>query len=220
VGRPPGPKPVAGGQEVGLEDRLKHDLGCRHHHPIGHTRDTERPQLTWPPRLWDMNPPQRPRTVLARPELLSEFVEEVTHPGGHDVVDGHAIDAGRPAVSTDLAPSPLHDVAAGDLVKEGVETTILVLLSAAVQHALESTNPVHALGAADGSSRYGTHQSPSAPSRASMKRGPFPTWPAFPTSDCRVGGGGGYEPLPPPALPNRSCSFPASGSHRISPFWR
>src|SRR5215207_11285618 len=27
-------------------------------------------------------------------------------------------------------------------------------------------------------------------------------------------------PLPPPALPNRSCSFPASGSHRTSPFWR
>ena len=32
---------------------------------------------------------------------------------------------------------------------------------------------------------------------------------------CRVGGGGRPEgPLPPPALPNRSCSSPASGSHR------
>ena len=41
----------------------------------------------------------------------------------------------------------------------------------------------HALGAADGPSRYGTHQSPSHPSRASMKRGPFPMWPAFPTSE-------------------------------------
>jgi hypothetical protein len=31
---------------------------------------------------------------------------------------------------------------------------------------------------------------------------------------CRVGGGGRHAgPLPPPALPNRSCSFPASGSH-------
>src|SRR5215216_1844498 len=76
----------------------------------------------------------------------------------------------------------------GDLVIEGMEAAIPILLSAAVEHALESTNPVHALGAADGSSRFGTHQSPSHPSRASMKRGPFPTWPAFPTSEY-------YDPL-------------------------
>ena len=49
----------------------------------------------------------------------------------------------------------------------------------------------------------------------------IPDVPSHPgMSMCRVGGGGGWVPLPPPALPNRSCSFPASGSHRISPFWR
>jgi hypothetical protein len=61
----------------------------------------------------------------------------------------------------------------GDLVIQGMEAAIPILLSTAVEHALESTNPVHALGAADGPSRYGTHQSPSHPSRASMKYGPF-----------------------------------------------
>ncbi|MDQ2759022.1 MAG: hypothetical protein M3Y17_00925, partial [Actinomycetota bacterium] len=107
-----------------------------------------------------MNPPERPRPVGPGAQLLHEPVEEVAHPGAHKIVDGDAIDAQRAAVSPDLAPSPLEHVAAGDLVIEGVETTILILLSTAVEHALESTNPVHAFGVADGSSRYGTHQSP------------------------------------------------------------
>jgi hypothetical protein len=33
VGRQPGPEPVAGREEVGLEDRLEHDPRRRHHHP-------------------------------------------------------------------------------------------------------------------------------------------------------------------------------------------
>jgi hypothetical protein len=135
-----------------------------------------------------VNPPQRPRPVTTGAQLLGELVEEVAHPGTHDVADGNPIDARRAAVCTDLAPSLPEHVAAGDLVIEGMETAILVLLSTAVEHALESTNLAHASGAADGSSRYGTHQSPSHPSRASMKYGPFPTWPAFPTSEY-------YDPL-------------------------
>ena len=106
MGRQPGPKPVAGREEVGFEDRLEHDPRRRHHHPIGHTRDTERPQLPWPARLRDMNPPQRPRPIGPGTQLLGELVEEIAHPGAHDIVDGHAIDAGGSAVSTDLAPSP------------------------------------------------------------------------------------------------------------------
>jgi hypothetical protein len=97
---------------------------------------------------------------LLCPQLLSAFVEEVAHPAGHDIVDGDPIDARSPAVGTDLAPSLPEHVAAGGLVIEGVETAILVLLSTAVKHALESTNPVHAQGAADGPSRHGTQQVP------------------------------------------------------------
>ena len=188
MGRQPGPKPVAGREEVGFEDRLEHDLRRRHHHPIGHTRDTERPQLARPARLRDMRPPQRPRPVGPGPQLHGELIEELAHPGVHDTADAHTIDARSSSVCTDLTPSLPEHVAAGDLVIDGMEAAILVLLGTAVEHALESTNPVHAQDAADGSSRYGTHQSPSPPSRASMKRGPFPTWPAFPTSEY-------YDPL-------------------------
>lgn len=130
-----------------------------------------------------MNASQRPRPVRSGAQPRGELVEEVANTVRDDVVDGDAIDARRAAVGTDLAPGPAHDVAAGDLVIQSVEAAIPVLLGTAVQHALESTNPVHALGVADGPSRYGTHQSPSAPSRASMKCGPFPMWPAFPTPE-------------------------------------
>jgi hypothetical protein len=97
-----------------------------------------------------MNPPQRPRPVCPGLELHGELVEEVAHPGTHDVIDGDPINAERPTVSTDLAPGPPEHVAAGDLVIEGVETTILVLLGAALEHALESTNPIHTSGGARG----------------------------------------------------------------------
>ncbi len=160
VGRAPRAKPVAGGQEIGFEDRLQHRLRRRHHHPIGHTRDTERPQLARPTRLRYERPPQRLRPVGPGTQLLGELIEKVTDPGTHNVIDGDPIDTGRPAVSTDLAPSLQHHVSAGDLVVDGMETAILVLLSTAVEHALESTNTIHALGAADGPSRYGTHQVP------------------------------------------------------------
>ena len=158
-----------------------------------------------------MSPSQRPRPVGPGAQPLGEIIEELAHPGPHDVIDGHTIDAGRPAVSTDLAPSLPEHVAAGDLVIEGVEPTIRILLSTAVEHALESTNTVHARGAADGSSRFGTHQSPSHPSRASMKRGPFPMWPAFPTSEY-------YDPLRLPLdRPHHFPGSPVIGGHRFPP---
>ena len=158
VGRQPGPEPVAGREEVGFEDRLEHDLRRRHHLPVGHTRDTERPQLPRPARLWDMNAPQRPRPVRSGTQLGGELVEKAAHPGSHDIVDCDPIDARGSTVGTDLAPGPPEHVAAGDLVIERVEAAILVLLGTAVEHALESTNPIHTRGVADRPSRYGTRQ--------------------------------------------------------------
>lgn len=64
-------------------------------------------------------------------------------------------------MARELAPDPQHDVAAGDLVEEGVEAAIPILLGTAVEHALESTNTIHALGTADGPSlEIGTHRVP------------------------------------------------------------
>src|ERR1019366_2545244 len=82
-----------------------------------------------------------------------------------------------------------------------MEAAILILLSTAVEHALESTTLAPASGAVDGPSRFGTHQSPSHPSRASMKCGPFPMWPAFPTSEY-------YDPLRLPL--DHPSHFPGS----------
>jgi len=105
-----------------------------------------------------VNAPQRPRPVGPGTQLRGELVEELAHPRGDDVVDGDPINARRAAVGTDLAPGPPEHVAAGDLVIEGMETAIAVLLGTAVEHALESTNPIHTQGVADGPSRYGTRQ--------------------------------------------------------------
>ena len=116
--------------------------------------------MTWPARLGDMHPPQRPRTVLARPQLRGEPVEELIDPEALHIIDRYAIDTRCAPVSTDLPPRPAHHVAAGDLVKQGMKTAIPILLSAAVQHASESTNPIHTQGVADRPSRYGTHQVP------------------------------------------------------------
>src|ERR1700739_1027842 len=118
---------------------------------IGDAGNPERPQLAWPARLRDTNSPQRLRPVGPGPELRGALFEELAPPELHDAIDGHAIDARSSSVGTDLAPSPPEHVAAGDLVIQGVETTILILLGTAVEHALESTNPVHARGVADGS---------------------------------------------------------------------
>jgi hypothetical protein len=112
------------------EDRLEHDPRRRHHHPIGDTRDAERPQLAWPARLRDVRPPQRPRPVGPGPQPRGELIEELAHPRVHDVADGDPVDARGPAVDTDLAPRPPEHVAAGDLVIDGMKAAILVLLSA------------------------------------------------------------------------------------------
>jgi hypothetical protein len=87
-----------------------------------------------------MHPPQRPRPVGPGAQLCGELVEELAHPASHDVVGRDRIDARGSAVGTDLTPSPPQHVAAGDLVIQGMKAAILILLSAAVEHALESTN--------------------------------------------------------------------------------
>ena len=101
------------------------------------------------------------------------------------------------------SPSLSEHVAAGDLAIRGVETAIPVPGSHSGRARVGEHEPgPRSLGVAYGPSRYGTHHSPSAPSGASMKYGPFPMWPAFPTSEY-------YDPLrlpldhpmPPPGSP-------------------
>ena len=98
VGRALGSKPIAGRQEVGLEDRLQDQLRRGHRHPIAHGGDAKRPGLARLPWLGDAHPPQRRRPIAPGPQLCGEILQEARHPGRLDLVDGHTIDAGRPSV--------------------------------------------------------------------------------------------------------------------------
>jgi Recombinase zinc beta ribbon domain len=112
--------------EVGLEDRLEHDLGGRHHHPVAHRRDTQRPGLTRPTRLGDVNAPQRLRPIRSRPHPFGEPVEEGPHrlhAPSRDVVDANTVDSGVASVRGHVRPRSPHHVAAGDLVEQGMEPT-------------------------------------------------------------------------------------------------
>jgi hypothetical protein len=89
-----------------------------------------------------VDPPQRRRPVPTGPKRCREVTEEGCHPGRLDVGDGHAIGARRPSVGSHLVPGPFEDVAAGDLVEQGMEPAVWLLLGAAVEHALQGTDRV------------------------------------------------------------------------------
>jgi hypothetical protein len=115
--------------------RLEDDLDCRVT-TLSATVGSRAAALHRPARLRDVNP--RPRPAGSAAQLGGELCETVAQPAGDDVVDGDPIDARRSAVGTDLAPGPPEHVAAGDFVVEGMEGALLILLSAAAEHALES----------------------------------------------------------------------------------
>jgi hypothetical protein len=148
-------------QEVGLEHWLKDQLGRRHHHPVAHAWDAERPGGARLARLGNVDPPQRRRPVDPAPERGGEVIEEGYHPGRLNSLDGDPIHAGRPSVGSHLVPGPEQDVAAGDLVEQGMEPAVGLLLGAAIEHALQGTDLVQALGRRGGPSPHaGTHRIP------------------------------------------------------------
>lgn len=152
VGRSLRSEPVADRQEVGLEDGFEDDLRRRHGNAVSEARDRERPGLTRLPWFGDVHPPQRSRPVGPVSERLGELVKEGAYSGLLDGLDGHAIDAGSPSVGTHFTPRPPQDVGAADVVIEGVEPALGVLLGAAVEHTLQGSNPVHTFGAGGGPS--------------------------------------------------------------------
>ena len=98
---------------------------------------------------------------------------------------------GAPLLVAHVHPRPPHHVAAGDLVEQSMESTLLGLAWHCEQHALEGSNGVQAIGPSDGPSRSpGTHQRSSLPSRAPVKQGPF-----APDGLCCPGHRHYYDPL-------------------------
>jgi hypothetical protein len=173
LGRAFGTEPVADRQEVGLQDRFKDQLGCCHRYPVAHGRDAERPGLARLARLGDVHPSQRRRPVGPGPQVRGELLQEGRHPGRLNGLDGYPINAWRPSVGTDVPPCPPQDVAAGDLVVEGMETTARILLGTAVQHALQGTGRIQAIGLRGGPSPHRALTDPSLPAPAPMTQGPF-----------------------------------------------
>jgi hypothetical protein len=98
MGRALGSEPIAGRQEVGLEDRLQDQLGRGHRHPVTHARNAERPGLARLARLGNVDPPQRRRPVGPGLERCGQLLEEARHPGRLDAFDGDPIHARRPSV--------------------------------------------------------------------------------------------------------------------------
>ncbi len=80
-------------------------------------------------------------------------MKEDGHSQRFDVGDAHTVDTGRPTVGTYVVPRSGQHVAAGDVAIQGVETAGGFLLGAAVQHTLQGSGLVQAVGLPDGPRR-------------------------------------------------------------------
>ena len=139
---------------------------------------------------------------------------------------------GAPSVGSHLLPGPEQDVAADDLVVQGMEAALRLLLGTAVEHALQRTGWVQAVGLRGGPSPHaGTHRIP-PPARCIDEAGVLPITGGCVVRPARAVLRPPPTPWRPPAtsrwLPviGRRC-FPnaaGSGPPRVSPvpttpFW-
>jgi hypothetical protein len=99
------------------------------HNAVANSGDRQRPLLAGA-GLRDEHPTRRERSVAAGPEVRGQLVEQPVDAVVLDVGEGLAVDAGRAAVAAHLAPRPLQDVPAMDLVIERVEASSGIGLAA------------------------------------------------------------------------------------------
>ncbi len=76
LGPPLGPEPVRDRLEVGLEDRLQHQLQCGLDHPVGDRGNPQPPHLPRPTRLGNLLLPHRKRPKRTRLETGAQVVQE------------------------------------------------------------------------------------------------------------------------------------------------
>jgi hypothetical protein len=122
VRRTPRAKPERARLKVGFEDRLNDDLDGRLHDAVAYRGNRQRPQLV-AARLGDKHPPRRQRAIAAVSQVRLELAEQAADAVALDLLDGLPVDAGRAAIAAHLAPRPLQDVPAEDLVMKRVETS-------------------------------------------------------------------------------------------------
>ncbi len=115
-------RPIAVGarQEIGLEDRLQHDLGRLLHDAIPDGRDAEWPFASVSFR--DEPSPHRCGTVGALSEVGLQLVEHALHAVDLHVGERLTIDACRTSVAPDPLPCRPQDVTPVDAVVKGMET--------------------------------------------------------------------------------------------------
>jgi hypothetical protein len=116
----------AGGQEVGLEDGLEDDLGCRLAHPVAHGGDAQGPHPAI--GFWDLHPPHGRRAVGACTEVTGQLVEHAPDPVVLHRLQGQAIDPGGATIGSDPPPRLPQHVRSVDSVEQGVEPATRRLL--------------------------------------------------------------------------------------------
>ena len=142
LGPAPRPKPVGARLEVGLEDRLQHQLEGGLHDPVADRRD---PQSAQPAAaLGDQPLLDRRRPEAPGAQLLAELAQEPldTEPA-FDVIGVLPIHAGRARPSIGPHPPPRHHQRGRvtDEVVEVAEPPLLIVFRPLVQLALDPEYP-------------------------------------------------------------------------------
>ena len=122
-------------QEIGLEDRLRHELQRRLHDAVADRRYRERAPLR-PAGLGYPHPPARLHPVAPLPQFRGQFIEQTVHAVALDLGKCDAVDAGCAAVAAHLPPRALQHVPAVDFVVERVKASPGLGLGRPVQRAL------------------------------------------------------------------------------------
>jgi hypothetical protein len=107
---PHGPEPIGDRQEVGLKDRLQHQLQRRLDHPIGHGCNTEASHLSRPARFGDLTFPHRQWPERTRLQLGTQVLHEPPDTDAlFDIGDPQAVDARRVRAPVARDPVKRHD---------------------------------------------------------------------------------------------------------------
>jgi hypothetical protein len=125
--RPLRPEPERHRLEVGLEDRLHHDLGGGLSHPVTHRGDSQRSD----PTCWfrDIHTPGRRGTIRPGPKISLQLSQQPLNPIlVFDKGQGDPIHPSRSPVPTNPFPRLPQHVTPVDPVEQGVETAPLRLL--------------------------------------------------------------------------------------------
>jgi hypothetical protein len=118
--RPAGTKAIRDLQEVGLEDRLKHQPCRLLTDPVTDRRDPERPLATI--GLRDRHAPDRRGTIRTLSQSTLQLAEHPLDPVLLDLSQRHSIDAGRATIRPHPPPRLPEDVTPPDPVKQSVKT--------------------------------------------------------------------------------------------------